>query len=445
MWRRYGDDLYALLVLVVFSLEALTLGILTWGFAAGAARALSAGDLTAILVAAVAITALLLVTVGSYILGYHVVSTRRERGRRERLETWTSRWIEVLFHDQSPPRPPLPSEAVESLLDLREILTGNEGDSVERLVRRYRIGQRLLERTEAVDAGRRGLGRVVASLRYRRLSARLEALEALSKARLALSVDPLLNLLQDREPSIRLMAIRSLARSLARMREGRARDRASRRFAEAVLTADLPPGVVEEALLLLEDAAPRVIGLLLAAAQPKPKGVSARKVAALLQSRPEDQQLGLVAKAMDAVGRLKLLELAEDVVAHVGHTDPELRSAALRTLGRLGILPEGSEEGVAAALQDEVEHVRVQAARTAVLLTADIARPALWQLLGDDSWWVRRAAANALFRLGPEGPAALEQAGRTHPDRYARQMALQVLLDEGWMDADRARALRGAV
>jgi HEAT repeat protein len=444
MWRRYGDDLYALLVLVVFSLEALTLGFLTWSFAVGAARALSAGDLTTILVAAVALTALLLVTVGSYILGYHVVSTRRERGHLERLETWTSRWIEVLFQDQPPPGAPLPSEAVESLLDLREILTGKEGDRVERLVRRYRIGQRLLERTEAVDASRRGLGRVVASLRYRKLSARLEALEALSKARLALSVDPLLNLLQDREPSIRLMAIRSLARSLARMRGGRARDRAGRLFAEAVLTADLPPGVVEEALLLLEDAAPRVIGLLLAAAQPKPKGVSARKAAALLQSRSEDHQLGLVAKAMDAVGRLKLLELAEDVAAHVGHTDPELRSAALRTLGRLGILPEGSEGGVAAALHDEVEHVRVQAARTAVLLAPEIARPALWDLLGDDSWWVRRAAANALFRLGPEGPAALEEAGRTHPDRYARQMALQVLLDEGWMDAKRARALRGA-
>lgn len=29
MWRRYGDDLYALLVLVVFSFEALTLGFLT--------------------------------------------------------------------------------------------------------------------------------------------------------------------------------------------------------------------------------------------------------------------------------------------------------------------------------------------------------------------------------------------------------------------------------
>jgi HEAT repeat protein len=425
MWRRYGDDLYALLVLAVFSFEALTLGFLTWGFALRAARALGGGDLTAILVASVGVTALALITIGSYVLAYHVISSRRERGRRERLDEWTARWVAVLFEGEPPPAPHLPAEGVETLLDLREHLTGSEGERVEWLVRRYGIGRRLIDRTD-VDAGRRGLGRVLGSLRRRRLSGRLEALEALAKARLAQSVEPLLRLLDDREPAVRLMALRSLARSLARMRPGPRYDRAVVGLAEAVMTAKVPAGAVEEAMLLLEGAAPRVLRIVLAAG-------------------PGDQRAGLVARALDAVGRLKLLELAADVAAHVSDIDPEVRSASLRALGRVGILPGDSREGVAAALGDEVEFVRVQAARTAMLIPRETARPALWRSLGDESWWVRRAAAHALLGLGADGPALLERAGRTHPDRYARHMAVQVLLDAGRLDADRARVIREAV
>ncbi|MGH2674413.1 MAG: HEAT repeat domain-containing protein [Actinomycetota bacterium] len=424
MWRRYGDDLYALLVLAVFTFEALALGLLTWSFALGAARALGGGDLTPILVTSVAVTALGLVTIGSYVIAYHVISARRERGRRGRLETWTARWVAVLFEGESPPPAPLPPEAVETLLDLREHLTGSEGERVQWLVRRYRIGQRLLDRTD-VDAGRRGLGRVLGSFRYRRLSGRLEALEALAKARLAQSVEPLLRLLDDREPAVRLMALRSLARSLARMPKGPRYERAVLGMAEAVMVATIPAGAVEEAMLLLEDAAPRVLGIILAAG-------------------PTDQRSGLVARAIDAVGRLKLLELSDDVAAHVTDTYPEVRAAALRALGRLGILPARVSEAVTAAVEDEVEFVRVQAARTAMLLPRDVARPALWRALGDDSWWVRRAAAGGLLGLGPDGPPLLERAGRTHPDRYARHMAVQVLLDAGRLDADRARSLREA-
>jgi len=445
MWRRYGDDLYASLVLAVFTFEALVIGVLTWGFAVRAGRALGGGNLTAILVTSVAVTALSLVTIGSYVIAYHVISARRERGRRGRLEDWTARWVAVLFENRTPPSAPLPPEGVEALLDLREHLLGTEGERVEALVRRYRIGQGMLERTDARKRSRRGLGRLVPSLRQRRLSARLEALEALAKARLAVSVEPLLQLLHDPEPAVRLMAIRSLARSLARLRPGRNRDRAARRFADGVLTTDLPPGAVEEALLLLEGAAPRVLTILLAAARPEPKGQVARKAHALLERRPEKDQTEFVARAIDAVGRQKLIELAEDVAAHVAHPEPEVRAAALRALGRIGILPPDAEPAVAAALRDGVEFVRIQAARTSMLLPEEAAQPELWMLLGDDSWWVRRAAAHALMGLGSEGPRLLERAGRSHPDRYGRHMAVQVLLDAGRLDAEGARLLREAV
>jgi HEAT repeat protein len=425
MWRRYGDDLYALIVLVVFSFEALTLGILTWAFALSAARALGGGDLVAVLVASVAVTALALIATGSYVIAYHVISTRRERNRQQRLDEWTGRWVSVLFEGRKPPRGPLSPEGVETLLDLREHLTGSEGERVERLVGRYEIGPRLLERTELAAPGR-GLARPFRSLRRRRLSGRLDALESLAKARLAQSVEPLLRLLDDREPAVRLMALRSLARSLARMREGPRHDRAVLGMAEAVMTSAIPAGAVEEAMLLLEGAAPRVLGIVLAAS-------------------PTDQRAGLVARAIDAVGRLKLLELAQDVAAHVANTDAEVRAASLRALGRLGILPAAAVPGALAATDDPVVFVRVQATRTAVLLPHSESRSALWRGLGDESWWVRRAAAHALLMLGIEGPELLQRASRTHPDRYARQMALQVLLDAGRLDAQDARALREAV
>jgi HEAT repeat protein len=425
MWRRYGDDLYALLVLAVFSFEALTLGFLTWGFARSAVRALGVGELMAILIASVAVTALALVMIGTYVIVYHVISTRRERNRRVRLDEWTGRWVGVLFEGRRPPRGPLSPEGVETLLDLREHLTGSEGERVERLVRRYDIGPRLLERT-SLDVPGRGPARLLSSLRRHRLSGRLDALESLAKARLAQSVEPLLRLLDDREPAVRLMALRSLARSLARMPEGPRYDRAVLGMAEAVMTSPIPPGAVEEAMLLLEAAAPRVLGMVLAAT-------------------PDDQRAGLVARAIDAVGRLKLLGLSEDVASHVADPDAEVRAAALRALGRLGILPGAAAAGVAEAMADDVEFVRVQACRTAMLLPAEVARPALWRGLGDESWWVRRAAAHAFLGLGVDGPDFLQRASRTHPDRYARQMAFQVLLDAGRVAPDRARALREAV
>jgi HEAT repeat protein len=425
MWRRYGDDLYALLVLVVFSFEALTLGFLTWGFALSAARALDGGELITILVASVAVTALALITIGSYVIAYHMISTRRERHRRVRLDEWTGRWVAVLFEGRAPPPGPLSSEGVETLLDLREHLTGAEGERVEDLVRRYDIGRRLLERSE-LDAPGRGVVRLLRPLRRRRLSGRLDALESLAKARLAQSVEPLLRLLDDREPAVRLMALRSLARSLARMPEGRRYDRAVLGMAEAVMTSEIPAGAVEEAMLLLEGAAPRVLGIILAAS-------------------PADQRAGLVARAIDAVGRLKLLGLAEDVGAHAADPDAEVRAAALRALGRLGMLPTNAAAGLADAMGDRVEFVRVQAARTAMLLQPEVATPALWRGLGDESWWVRKAAAHGLLGLGLNGPDLLQRASRTHPDRYARQMALQVLLDAGRLDAHQARVLREAV
>jgi HEAT repeat protein len=427
MWRRYGDDVYAFVVLLVFTVEAVVLGALTWAFVLRLADRLGEGRLGGFLAGAVAITGLALLVIGGHVLAYHVLSNRRERWRRQRLEAWTERWVAVLFQDEPPPQGPLTPEAVESLLDLREALVGTEGERVEWLVRRYGLGEELVHRSRP----RRGLGGVVSSVRARRLASRLEALEFLAKARLGQAIDPLMSLLQDREPTVRLMALRGLARTIARLPAGPAREAAADRFAEVIGETDLPSGAIEESLLLLEGAAPNVLSRLLSAAPAH----GAEAGAPMDDSR--------LARVLDAAGRLKALDLAEEVAPFCGHPNPEVRAAALRALGLIGILPPGSQQAAAVALIDPVEYVRIQATRTASLLPRVAAERALWDLLGDDSWWVRRAAAHALLTLGTDGPAILERAGRSHEDRYGRHMAIQVLLDTGHLDAARARRLQG--
>ena len=88
--------------------------------------------------------------------------------------------------------------------------------------------------------------------------------------------------------------------------------------------------------------------------------------------------------------------------------------------------------------------MRIQATRSRYLLPVELARPGLWAGLGDQSWWVRRSSAWALFRMGDEGAAVLFETTRSHPDNFARQMAVSVLLSGGRIDAEEARELARA-
>ncbi len=73
--------------------------------------------------------------------------------------------------------------------------------------------------------------------------------------------------------------------------------------------------------------------------------------------------------------------------------------------------------------------MRVHAARLLPLLPRNLARRALWEALKDPSFYVRRAAAEALASLDPE---LLREAGEAHPDPYGRAMAAQVLREVAW-------------
>jgi len=222
------------------------------------------------------------------------------------------------------------------------------------------------------------------------------------------------------EPVVRLMAARASARILAEW-TGPGRDEAGAAFAEALKNSELPVGTAGETLLLLERAAPVVLGWLL--------------------SLPETPAF-LLRAALDSVGRLGLVEFAYDAGARVNHRDREVRAAALRAMGRLGRVPTRARTAVVIALSDDTEFVRVQAARAAAFVPARLAVMALRGALGDQSWWVRRAAAESLLRQNRWGVAVLRKAARSHPDHFASDMAAQVLLDAGILQARDAPASR---
>ncbi len=391
MWRRFGDVAFAALVAIVVTLEAIPLIYLTWmllGRLVGRSGGTRVGW---VLLGALASAGLGLVTVTGYLLAYQHVSERRATALTERRQAWVARWLDVLYTAGPLPDAPVGDDAVGALLDVRDTVRGVEADRVTDLLTRYGVGV-VLERR----------------VRTGRVASRLEALDALARSRTSEVMPTLVAAIEDREPAIQVAAARATARTLAAIADPSAREDAARTVVHALERAGLPFGVLEEMLILADDGAPSLVGGLL---------------------DREDAPTSFLRAALDAVARLKLLGFATEVARFLVASDPEVRAAALRAVSQTGLLPPGARAAVRSALVDEVEFVRIHATAAARLLPREQALPVLWQGLGDPSWWVRRAAAEALAALGPVGLAELGRAADTHPDRYARDMAAQALRD----------------
>jgi len=380
MWRR-GEQLYALLVLLVVALEAYALGALVILFSARLLGQAAFAQLQAGLLQILALTALLLVLLGAYVLAYHVYSASREAWERETFDRWLRLFTEALFGGASLPPPPWPEPALWVLLRLREMLKGEAGEKVADWLRGASPPwARLLRR------------------RFPTKPERLQALEALGLARLPETLEVILPYLGHQDPVLRLAA----ARAGARVAQGKG----VLRLGQALLASGLSRGALLEALLLLEGRAPPVAELFL---------------------KKGDKEA--VWAALEALGRLRLHSLAEKVPPFLEAEDPEIQAAALRALARLGCPPSGREGVVLSLLRQGEEFVRVQAARLLPLLPPGLARRALWEALKDPSFYVRRAAAEALAALDAQ---ALREAAGGHPDPYGRAMAAQVLREMAW-------------
>lgn len=391
MWRRYGDVTLAAVFAVAISLEAIPLGYLTWTLAARLFGHSGGARIGSILLGVVGSTAAALVLVTTYVLAYQQVSSRHERVRGERRQAWVARWLRVLDGSDPEPAGTLEPEGVEALVALRETLRGSDSTRIAELLERHGAIVTLERSTE-----------------HGRLGGRLDAIEALSNARVPSALLTLVNGVYDPNQLISVASARGAARTLARVEDLFDRDRGAAALARAMEARQLPYGIVEEVVLLAEDAAASLIDVLLQHDRPRAPTVRA---------------------AIDGIGRLKLLIFAEEVVRFLSHPDDEVRAAALRAVSHLGFLPESSHGIVISALTDGVDFIRIHAAAAARLLPRPQALAFLSERLGDRSWWVRRAAADALVSLGPAGLAQLGRAGREHPDRFARDMAEQALRD----------------
>jgi len=391
MWRRFGDVAFAAVVAVVVTLEAVPLAFLTWTLLGRLVGASGGPPVGAVLLGAVTSLGVGLVMLTVYLLAYQYVSERRAAERAERRRAWVERWLRVLYGSAPEPAAAPGRDAVEALLDVRETLRGADAARVMALLARYGVGAELERRV--LNGG---------------TSSRLEALDALARSRIPEAMPTLIFAIGDPERVVQVAAVRAAARTLAAIEDPGERERLAERVVRALGRSRLPFGVREEVLLLADDAAPSLVGAVLG---------------------DEATSSSSLRAALDAVARLQLLVFADQVVGCLDHEDPEVRAAALRAAARTGLLPPHAHASVLAALEDPVEFIRIHATAAARLLPRERALVALWERLGDPSWWVRRQASESLAALGPAGLAELGRAAETHPDRYGRDMAAQALRD----------------
>jgi HEAT repeat protein len=379
MWRR-GERLYALLVFLVVALEALALGKLVLVFSGRLFHLLGYPQAQQALLEALFLTSVALILLSAYIPLYHAYTKTKELWDRKVFEEWVSRFSLALFGEAALPPPPWPRLALEALLRLRETLEGDCGERIEAWIRQAN------PRWNRVLKGR------LASR-----PARLDALEALAQARLPETLGLILPYLRHPDPVLRLAA----ARAGARVAQGEG----ILQLGRALLQAGLPRGALLEILLLQNQATP-VVDLFLREGQVEERWA-----------------------ALEALGRLKIHTLAVMATSFLEDPDPELKAAAMRALWRLGYAPEGYEDVLLVSLKDAREFLRAHATRLLALLKNDFARRILWEMLSDPSFYVRRAAAEALGTLDPE---TLREAAQVYPDPYGRAMAAQVLQEASW-------------
>jgi HEAT repeat protein len=128
---------------------------------------------------------------------------------------------------------------------------------------------------------------------------------------------------------------------------------------------------------------------------------------------------------LDALGISRCRSARERIEARLRSDAVDVRVAAARALGRLGM-----GEAIPAlvlALADAAWPVRAQAAQALGRLHATPAVDAVSDRVSDAVWWVRHHAAYALASMGPEGHDALCELVVRSPDPYAREMAREAL------------------
>lgn len=123
--------------------------------------------------------------------------------------------------------------------------------------------------------------------------------------------------------------------------------------------------------------------------------------------------------AIDLIGDLQDNSLADVLYELLASQDREKVIRALKALGKMSI-PRFTEQIISLG-QDNAWEVRAQVCKTIGLLKLDQGFELLRECLGDQAFWVRRNAAEAMVAFGQRGYAVLETQ-KTHPDLFARDL-----------------------
>lgn len=372
-----GSEFYVSLVFVVVCVSLLgLLGL--WG-AAFPPFSVALDEVAP--AAAIAATVL----VGSCGLALTLLQSLLERQaarRKDGILAWKRAWAEAESSGR-PPRMPLSLAAAEGFLAHIETVE----DPAARL-RLETLGREAGIGTFVAIRLRRGDRLVVA-----------DALELLSRLRLPETFPSLLEAMGHASGWVRCFALRAAARTLSAL-PPEEREEGERRFLQVASEKGMDAGLLEEAILLAGEESARRLAL------------------RLLADRDDAPSLCL---ALAVIRRLRLDELAEEVVRFAHHPDTEVRSSALKALAALEPRPsEVGREAILREMESEHPHLRAHACRAAPWLPRESAVPALWERLADRSWWVRLAAAET---LGAMAPYRLAEAVERHPDAFARDVA----------------------
>jgi hypothetical protein len=352
-----------------------------------------------VVVQALILTALALIGTLGFQAVAHAARRHRERGSETRLEAWTELWMSLLWNGSRQParlngvsarRDPL---AAEALLRLRETLRGEDAIRATNLYRLHGLMSRDLE-----------------ALWRDRDEVRVLALENLARARHPASLHALERSFAHGSPEMKRLTVLTLARVCARL--NLSREELVARFVPKLTRPNqagdtaLSSGTVERALVMLEHNSTPVLEAML-----------------------EPGATVHVQAALKALGLVRALELNELCVHWLSNPNLNLRCAAARALYQLSVVPDSAIGALHAMLEESAWETRSQAVMAFTWVDEPHIDPLLLRCLGDANWWVRHNSAVALSRRGARGLGMLREASKIHPDRFARDMARQQLIE----------------
>lgn len=253
----------------------------------------------------------------------------------------------------------------EALLEFQALIRGSDNDLVLGELRRLGVVRVMAER-----------------LKRGSKAGRLSCVEALAALGGDEAETALRGALAQRDPDIRIAAMKGLSDIGA--------DVSIAELMEMVRAGRLPPSrLLSEVVRQMAGRSPQ------------------EAIQVLTEARVDGLGRAMLLDALGSSGDYAVLPTLMDAA---GDEDPEARTAALRSLGRL--MHPAAEPAIAAALEDRAWPVRAAAAEAAGHARLTRLIDPLARLLDDPEWWVRFRAGEALALFGKTGVERLRQIAR---------------------------------